>query len=160
MEKQFNLSGIFSQDFPHCRFFEIQKDLRKRYIEPENFTDPLIFTSMFNDIEWTRKGNDGICISNLQKGKTCAKICSQGHWTFLSPGGEKKWYGTLLCTPEGTWDPNGEAIQRYRSSSIQEYQRFESWDLEKINNGDTTLINADASDTETEQFRASVNNSV
>ena len=90
MEKQFNSSGIFSQDFRHCRFLEIQKDLRKRNIEPENFTDLFIFTSMFNDIEWTRKGNDGICI--------WPKRFTQGHWTFLGPGGEKKWYGTLLCT--------------------------------------------------------------
>ena len=55
---------------------------------------------MFNDIDWTRKGNDGFCISNLENVKEDAKRFSQGHWTFLGPGDEKKWYGnhhTLQC---------------------------------------------------------------
>ena len=34
---------------------EIQNDLRKGNIEPEKFRDPIIFTSMFNDIDWTKK---------------------------------------------------------------------------------------------------------
>ena len=37
----------------------IQNHLEKRNIEPENFGDRIIFMSMFNDIEWTRKGNEG-----------------------------------------------------------------------------------------------------
>ena len=45
---------------------EIQNDLRKRNIEAEKFTDWIIFMSMFNDIEWTKKGNDGICVSNSE----------------------------------------------------------------------------------------------
>ena len=36
----------------------------------ENYpTDRIIFMSMFNDIDWTKKGNDGICISNAEKVK-------------------------------------------------------------------------------------------
>ena len=60
MENQFvNSSGIFSQDFRHCRFFrKIQDDLRERNIQPEEFTDQIIFMSMFNDIDWTREGKD------------------------------------------------------------------------------------------------------
>ena len=34
---------------------EIQTDLRERNIEPEKFTDRIIFVSMFNDIDWTKK---------------------------------------------------------------------------------------------------------
>ena len=45
----------------------IQHDLRERNVEPEKFTDRIIFMSIFNDIDWTRKGNDGICISNSEK---------------------------------------------------------------------------------------------
>ena len=56
---------------------------------------------MFNDIDWTRKGNDGICISNSEKVKEYAKRFSQGHWTFFGPGYDKKWYGTLPGTLEG-----------------------------------------------------------
>ena len=43
---------------------KIQNDFRERNIEPEKFTDQIIFMLMFNDIDWTRKGNVGICISN------------------------------------------------------------------------------------------------
>ena len=39
---------------------KIQNYLRERNIEPEKFTDRIVFMSMFNDIDWTRKGNDGM----------------------------------------------------------------------------------------------------
>ena len=45
---------------------------------------------MFNDIDWTRKGNEGICVSNSEKIKEYAKRFSQGHWTFLNTGNEKR----------------------------------------------------------------------
>ena len=57
----------------------IQKHLGERNIEPENFGDRIIFISMFNDIEWTRKGNEENCISNSEKVKMYAKRFSQGH---------------------------------------------------------------------------------
>ena len=43
---------------------EIQDDSQKWNIEHENFTDRIIFMSMFIDIDWRRRGNDEICISN------------------------------------------------------------------------------------------------
>ena len=52
---------------------KIQNDLREQNNEPEKFTDTIIFMSMFNDIDWTRKGNDEIRISNLEKVKEYAK---------------------------------------------------------------------------------------
>ena len=67
-ENPLDSSGIFSQDFRHRRFFrKIQDDLRERNIKPEHFVDRTIFMSMFNDIDWTREGHDGICISNSEK---------------------------------------------------------------------------------------------
>ena len=73
-EKQLISSGILSQDFRHCRFFrKIPNDLRERNIEPERFTDRIIFMSMFNDIDCTKKGNDGICIANSEKVKDHTK---------------------------------------------------------------------------------------
>ena len=57
--------------FPGCSSLQIlqkiQDDLRERNIEPEKFTDRIIFMSKFNDIDWTRQGNEGICISNSEK---------------------------------------------------------------------------------------------
>ena len=107
---------------------KIQNDLRERNIEPEKFTDRIIFMSMFNDIDWTRKGHDGICISNSERVKEYEKRFSRGHWTFLGPGHEKEEVRRkmgLYC------HSNGGTIQRYRSSSIQEYKCFESWNSEK-----------------------------
>ena len=69
---------------------KIRDDLRERNIEPEKFTDQITSMSMmFLDIDWTKKGNDGICISNSEKVKEYAKRFSQRHWTFLGPGDEK-----------------------------------------------------------------------
>ena len=34
---------------------KIQDNLRERNIKPEGFTDRIIFMSMFNDIDWTKK---------------------------------------------------------------------------------------------------------
>ena len=47
--------------------------------------------SMFNDIEW--KKNDENCISNAENVMNYAKRFLPGHWTFLGPGSEKRWYG-------------------------------------------------------------------
>ena len=66
----------------------IQKVLQDQNIEPENFEDRVIFVSIFNDIERTKKGNDVICISNSEKVKTYARKFPQGHWRFLGPGEE------------------------------------------------------------------------
>ena len=46
---------------------EIQDHLQKRNIKPEEFSDQILFMLMFNDIDWTRKGNDEICFSNSEK---------------------------------------------------------------------------------------------
>ena len=72
-------------------------DLARKNTEPENFKDRIIFMSVFNDIEWTRKGNDGICVSNSEKVKEYAKRFLQGHWTFPGPGSEKEvvWNSSL-----------------------------------------------------------------
>ena len=74
---------------------ENQNNLQKRNIKPEEFTDWIIFMSVLNDIDWTRKGNDGIRISNSENVKEHSKRFSQGHWTFLGPGKEVVWSSSL-----------------------------------------------------------------
>ena len=41
--------------------------MQKRNIKPEKFEDRIIFMSMFNDIDCTRRGNEDICPSNAEK---------------------------------------------------------------------------------------------
>ena len=88
-----------SKDFPRCSSLsvleEIQKDLARKNNQPEEFKDQIIFMSMFNDIEW--KTNDENCISIAEKVKNYAMKLSQGHWSFLGPGSEEKWYGSSTC---------------------------------------------------------------
>ena len=48
------LPGLTSLQILH----QIQNDLQERNIELEKFGDRIIFMSMFNDIEWTAKGNE------------------------------------------------------------------------------------------------------
>ena len=113
---------------------EFQNKLQKRNIELEKFTDRIIFTSMFTDIDWTRNGNDENCISDSEIVKMYAKRFSQGHRTFLRLGDEKKRYGNRNYKPEGKWNSVAsqmvQTIQGNRSSSLYKCQCFESWSSE------------------------------
>ena len=82
----------------------------KGHIQAEDFKDRIIFMSMFNDIDWSQKGNDEKSISNSEKVKTYAKRFSQGHWSFFVPGSEEKWYATLAHKPDGLWTKVAEEM--------------------------------------------------
>ena len=125
----------FSQDSRIGNPPENPEYLQDQNIEPETFTDRIIFMSMFNDTEWTRRGNSEQCISNSEQVKEYAKRFSRGHWTFLGPGSELNmvWNSKL-----SSWrkmgihcSPDGDAIRGIGSSSIWEHQRFESWNSEE-----------------------------
>ena len=60
--------------------------------------------SMFNDIVWDVPGNDEICENNSETIKQYARGFPRGHWSYLGPGSEKKWYGTYDRKPDGSWD--------------------------------------------------------
>ena len=119
----------------------------------KNFTDQIIFMSMFNDIDWTRKGNDEICISNSQKNvKDYAKRFLQGHSTFFGPGDEKKWYGTLPDTRERKWDSfAAQMVERFKDTGhpvLKSISALSRGILKRKNNRDTIHFNADASNTD------------
>ena len=72
---------------------EIQQDLKRKSIEPEESVhrpDHLHVNVQRHRLE---KGNDEICISNAEKVKDYAMRFLQGHWTFLGPGSEKNLCG-------------------------------------------------------------------
>ena len=77
---------------------------------------------------------------------------SQGHWTFLGPGDEKKWYGTLSHTPERRWDSTAtQMVERLKGTRhpVLESIRASSRGILKNKNGrDTVHFTADASNTE------------
>ena len=113
---------------------EIQPDLEKKNIKSAEFTDRLIFMSMFNDTDWTKRGNSEICISNAEKVRNHAKGFLQGHWTFLGPRSEKKWYEGSSYPPKGQWDSTAnEMVQRFKETGqlvFKKHQCFESWNPE------------------------------
>ena len=71
---------------------------------------------MFNDIDWTKNGHSSECISNSEQVRDYAKKFQRGHWSFLGPGNEEKWYGTYTHKPEGIWD-------RQANQMIEQFQR-------------------------------------
>ena len=88
---------------------EIQQDLEKRKIQPEEFKDRIIFMSMFNDIDW-KKRKDEKCISNAEEIRNYAMKFLQG------PGSEEKWYGSFLTLKKRAIElysrQHGATIQR------------------------------------------------
>ena len=99
--------------------------------------------SMFNDIDWTRKGNDGIGVSNSES--------QGGHWTFLGLGDEKKWYGTHPYTSEGKWDSTATQMERFQDTGQQVFKSISALSrgiLKKKKGRDTVHFNVDASNTE------------
>ena len=131
---------------------KIQRDLQDRHIEPEKFEDRIIFMSMFNDIEWTKRGHSETCNSNSEQVKKYAKRFSQGHWTFLGPGDVEKWYGTLSYAPEGKWDSTvTQMVRRSKETGdpvLKSISALSRGILNRKKNRDTTHFNADASNTE------------
>ena len=108
--------------------------------------------SMLNDIEWTKTGNLETCVSNSDQVKNHAKRFSRGHWTFLGPGDEKKWYGTLSCTPERKCDSTAtrmvERLKETSHSAVKSISALSRRIMKRKNNRDTIHFNADASNTE------------
>ena len=57
---------------------EIQQTMGKIQCEPENFTDRIIFMSMFNGIVWDAEGNDELCENKFKDNcRVCRKISSR-----------------------------------------------------------------------------------
>ena len=115
---------------------EIQKDLARKNIQPEEFKDRIIFMSMFNDIDW--KKNDENCISNAEKVKNYAMKFSQGHRDILGPGSEEKWYGSssyaqkrrMAFCRQQTFCSDTPPIQRNLViCCVQKCQYLESWEV-------------------------------
>ena len=67
-------------------------------------------------IVWDAKGIDELCVNNSKTNEEYAERFPRGHWSFLGPGSEKKWYGTYDGKPNGSWD-------RIAEKMMQKFQR-------------------------------------
>ena len=96
---------------------KIQILMRDLQCEPEHFKGRIIFMSMFTDIVCDAKGNKEQCMHNSQTVAEYARRFPRGHWCFLGPGSEDKWYGTCTHTPDGSWDRMAEEMMEHFSRS-------------------------------------------
>ena len=80
---------------------EIQRMMAESKCEPEQFKGRIIFMSMYNDIDWTKRGKKEHCIASTLRVSEYAPRFTQGHWSCLGPGPEKKWYGTHVNKLDG-----------------------------------------------------------
>ena len=78
--------------------------------DPSQFKGRILFMSMFNGIIWRIKDNERECIANATLVTFFAKRFPAGHWSFLGPGSEKKWYSTYIDRPQGEWDKVAELM--------------------------------------------------
>ena len=69
---------------------KIQADLQGKHITPENFSDGIIFMTMFNDIVLEKKNSEDSCALTSRKIKEYASKFNDGRWAFLGPGEESK----------------------------------------------------------------------
>ena len=83
---------------------EIQANLQGKHITTENFSDRIIFMSMFNDIVQDNKVNEDSCALTSRKIKEYASKLNDGHWAFLGPGEESKWYQGYSINSYGRWN--------------------------------------------------------
>ena len=105
MESRLTSSGRF---FPEATaldlLHEIHADLQGKHVTPENFSDRIVFMSMFNDSVLEEEGNEDSCAVTSRKIKEYASKFNDGHWAFLRPGEESKWYQGYTTYCGGTWD--------------------------------------------------------
>ena len=152
MEKQLNSSGIFRRIYIIAYSLRDPEWFAKTEHRSWKFTDRIIFMSMFNDIGWTRTKKWWNLYYEFRKSQGIwGKIIART-WTFLCPGDEKKWYGTLPNTPEGKWDSTvTQMVQRFKDTGHPEFKSINALSrgiLKKKNNRDTIHFNADASNKE------------
>ena len=120
MVSQWKSSGISSKDSPHCSMsVKSKKFLSKMNIQPEDFTGLINLTSMFNDISWGSQDNEQEFELSAKLVSIYAKRFPAGHWSFLRPGSETKWYSTYNERPQGEWDRVGELMMIKFSKSGQ-----------------------------------------
>ena len=72
---------------------------------------------------------------NQRQLRAYAERFPRGHWLFLEPASEKKWYGTYDCKPHGSWNRTAEKMLQnfggaghlvFRRTSALERREFRS----------------------------------
>ena len=126
---------------------KIQADLQGKNITPEKFSDRIIFMSMFNDIELEGKDNEDSCALTSRNIKEYASTFNEGHWAFLEPREESKWYQGYAADYGGKWDLRAsQMVEDFENSGHRVFHGISPLGrgiLEKKNNRDTIHFNGE-----------------
>ena len=149
MEKQLNSSGQNVPGFSSLQIIEeIQRDLERKSIDPDEFTDRIIFMSMFNDIDWTKKRHDEIW--NAEKVKDYKIRFLQGHWTLLGPRKRSCMVNPRTLQME-KWTPQQKMVHRFKETGHPVFKSISSLSrgiLKRKKGKETIHFNGDSSNTE------------
>ena len=119
----------YSQGFIHWRSSRrSKKNLKDRNIEPEKFEDRIIFMSMFNDIDWSKRGHSERCIQIPNKSRITRRDSREdtGHSSAL----ETKRSGMELSTAHLKVKADSIASQMVERFKETRINAFESWNSE------------------------------
>ena len=84
------------EDFPVHTTIELLQEVAEMMgdeieTQPPDSQDRVIFMSMYNDIDWTRKDNRDTCCQKLSRVSDYARQFPEGGWCFLGPGDKVVW---------------------------------------------------------------------
>ena len=91
--------------------------------------------SRYNDIDWENEETKRIVLRMITELQECARSFTQGHWSFLGPGFEKKCYATHVNKPEWECEKTAEGMMLnfaesahpvFRASSAIEREELKS----------------------------------
>ena len=99
---------------------------------PESFGDRIIFMSMFNSIDWTKKGNKENCLHKAKEEAAFATKFKPEHWCFLGPASESTLWNGHSSEPQGRLDvvalPLGDIFKcRTSHSDISSDRAIIAW---------------------------------
>ena len=84
-------------------------------IQPQNFEGRVVFMSMNNDIDRTKRDNEETCKNKSSYVAAYARSFPKKHRSFLGPGCKENWYGTAIYKPDGVLDrPAEEMMATFR----------------------------------------------
>ena len=114
-----NFPGATSLDL----LLKIQRDLEGKRTTPEDFSDRIIFMSMFNDIVLDKKGNEYSCNTTAREIIEYASGFNDRHSAFLGPGEESTWCQGYAINCGGKWDLRAsQMVEDYENSGHPVFQ--------------------------------------
>ena len=90
----------------------IKHMMEEKGTQPSQVQDRIIFMSMYNDIEYWKKNNRNECCDSAKRVAQFAQNFKPGQWSFLDPGDEETWYGSLIDKPHGEWNSIAENMMQ------------------------------------------------